>query len=61
MPEQDETALEVDPEFRRRIEELAAREDFDTAEGQARLRRLVEDTLAGERLGEERNVRPRQE
>jgi hypothetical protein len=62
MPEQvDEMTMEVDPEFRRRIEELAAREDFDTPEGQARLRQLVEDTLADQGLGEERNVRPRQE
>ncbi|OIW28796.1 ankyrin repeat-containing protein [Coniochaeta ligniaria NRRL 30616] len=62
MPEQiDEMTLEVDPEFRRRIEELAAREDFDTPEGQARLRQLVEDTIADQGLGEERNVRPRQE
>lgn len=62
MPEQvDEMTMEVDPEFRRRIEELAAREDFDTPEGQARLRQLVEDTIADQGLGEERNVRPRQE
>ncbi|KAJ9132028.1 Ankyrin repeat-containing protein [Coniochaeta hoffmannii] len=62
MPEQiDEMTVEVDPEFRRRIEELAAREDFDTPEGQARLRQLVEETIAEQGLGEERNVRPRQE
>lgn len=62
MPEQiDEMTMEVDPEFRRRIEELAAREDFDTPEGQARLRQLVEDTIADQGLSEERNVRPRQE
>lgn len=61
MPEQAETTLEVDPEFRRRIEELSAREDFDTPEGQAALRQLVEDTIADQGLGEERNVRPRQE
>ncbi|KAB5535182.1 hypothetical protein GE09DRAFT_353994 [Coniochaeta sp. 2T2.1] len=62
MPEQvEEMTMEVDPEFRRRIEELAARDDFDTPEGQARLRQLVEDTIADQGLGEERNVRPRQE
>ncbi|KAH8911304.1 hypothetical protein BR93DRAFT_923991 [Coniochaeta sp. PMI_546] len=62
MPEQiEEMTMEVDPGFRRRIEELAAREDFDTPEGQARLRQLVEDTIADQGLGEERNVRPRQE
>lgn len=36
-----------DPEFRRRIEELAAREDFQTEAGQAELRRLVEDAVSG--------------
>lgn len=60
MPEPTETTLEVDPEFRRRIEELAATEDFHTADGQARLRQLVEDTIADQGLSEERNVRPRQ-
>lgn len=49
-----------DPEFRRRIEELAAREDFHTEAGQAELRRLVEEAIAGEDLAEERNVRPRE-
>ncbi|KAJ4385423.1 hypothetical protein N0V93_009851 [Gnomoniopsis smithogilvyi] len=49
-----------DPEFRRRIEELAAREDFHTEAGQAELRRLVEDAIAGEDLAEERNVRQRE-
>lgn len=62
MPEQiDEITMEVDPEFRRRIEELAAREDFDTPEGQAGLRQLVEDTIADQGLSEDRNVRPRQQ
>jgi hypothetical protein len=62
IPEQiDEITMEVDPEFRRRIEELAAREDFDTPEGQARLRQLVEDTIADQGLSEDRNVRPRQQ
>ncbi|KAK4126030.1 hypothetical protein N657DRAFT_654501 [Parathielavia appendiculata] len=49
-----------DPEFRRRIEELAARQDFQTPEGQAELRRLVEDAIRGEEFSEERSVRPRQ-
>jgi hypothetical protein len=62
MPEQtEEMNLEVDPEFRRKLEELAASEDFDTPEGQARLRQLVEDTIAEQQLGEERNVRTRQD
>lgn len=49
-----------DPEFRRRIEELASREDFQTPEGQAALRQLVEDAIGGEGLTEGRSVRPRQ-
>lgn len=61
MPEQGETTIEVDPEFRRRIEELSAREDFNTLEGQERLRQLVEDTIADQGLSEVRNVRPRQD
>lgn len=44
-----ENAGEPDPEFRRRIEELASREDFETAEGQAALRQLVEDAILGPR------------
>ncbi|ROT36728.1 ankyrin repeat-containing protein [Sodiomyces alkalinus F11] len=51
---------EVDPEFRRRIEQLAEREDFHTPEGQAELRKLVEDALLGQDLASERNVRPRE-
>ena len=43
-----EDALPADPEFRRRIEELAARPDFHTDAGQAELRRLVEDALLGQ-------------
>lgn len=50
-----------DPEFRRRIEELAAREDFQTPEGQAELRRLVEEAVSGESFSWERSVRPRQD
>lgn len=38
---------EPDPEFRRRIEELAARSDFETDEGQRELRNLVSDALSG--------------
>ncbi|KAF2003289.1 hypothetical protein P154DRAFT_398837, partial [Amniculicola lignicola CBS 123094] len=36
-----------DPEFRRRIEELAAREDFHTEEGQRQLRELVSEAVTG--------------
>ncbi|POS69353.1 ankyrin repeat protein [Diaporthe helianthi] len=49
-----------DPGFRRRIEELASREDLNTESGQAALRQLVEDAVSGEDLAQERNVRPRQ-
>ncbi|KAF2967909.1 hypothetical protein GQX73_g5671 [Xylaria multiplex] len=51
---------EVDPEFRRRIEELAQRGDFHSEEGQAALRQLVQDAIADENLTG-RNVRPRQD
>ncbi|KZF18829.1 ankyrin repeat protein [Xylona heveae TC161] len=37
----------VDPEFRRRIEELAARDDFHTEAGQAELRQLVTEAVRG--------------
>ncbi|ROV95199.1 hypothetical protein VMCG_08583 [Cytospora schulzeri] len=60
MPEGEIAEASPDPEFRRRIEELAAREDFDTDAGQAALRRLVMEAVAGEELAEDRNVRPRQ-
>ncbi|ERT01426.1 uncharacterized protein SPSK_07929 [Sporothrix schenckii 1099-18] len=50
-----------DPELRRRIEELAARPDFHTEQGQAALRQLVQDALLGQDLTEDRNVRPRQD
>ena len=48
-----------DPEFRQRIEELAARDDFHTPQAQEELRKLVEDAVAGQGIGDERNVRPR--
>lgn len=44
-----------DPEFRRRIEELAAREDFQTEDAQAELRRLVTEAVGG--LASETNER----
>jgi len=56
-----EDAGEVaDPEFRRRIEELASREDFQGEEGQRELRVLIEEALRGQ-VGEDRNVRSRTE
>lgn len=51
---------EADPEFRRRIEELAAREDFQGAEGQRELRELITDAVRGVGAGtHERDVRRR--
>lgn len=44
---QDEVGDEPDPEFRRRIEELAAREDFEGEEGQRELRNLIQDAVSG--------------
>ncbi|OAX80936.1 hypothetical protein ACJ72_04726 [Emergomyces africanus] len=50
----------VDPEFRRRIEELAASENFHTEEGQRELRQLVTDALKGVNAEtQERDVRRR--
>ena len=49
---------EPDPEFRRRIEELAAREDFHTEEGQRELRELITDAVR-DVGGEGRDVRRR--
>ncbi|KAK7964067.1 hypothetical protein PG996_008243 [Apiospora saccharicola] len=60
MTPADEQELDIDPEFRRRIEELAGRDDFHTEEGQAALRRLVQDAI-GEQNLDDRNVRQRQE
>ncbi|KAI1480059.1 hypothetical protein K445DRAFT_22101 [Daldinia sp. EC12] len=56
----DETELEVDPEFRRRIEQLAERDDFHSDAGQAELRQLVQDAISERNLAD-RNVRSRQE
>lgn len=53
---------EVDPEFRRRIEELAARDDFRGEEGQRQLRELVSDAVRSVGSeGQERDVRRRVE
>lgn len=56
----EEDDAEVDPVLRRRIEELAEREDFHTEAGQAELRRLVEEAISGG-TDSDRNVRARQE
>jgi len=57
----EDDAPEPDPAFRRRIEQLATREDFHTPAGQAELRMLVEEALAGQGLTQDRSTRPRQE
>ena len=59
MDESQDVPEEVDNEFRQRIEELAQRADFDTPQGQAELRSLVEDAVADQGIGDERSVRPR--
>lgn len=61
---EDEQALgdasQVDPEFRQRIEQLAARDDFQGEEGQRELRELITDAISGAERGEsERDVRQR--
>ena len=43
----DQVGGEPDPEFRRRIEELASRDDFQGDEGQRELRSLVSDAVSG--------------
>ncbi|EPE25250.1 Ankyrin repeat-containing protein [Glarea lozoyensis ATCC 20868] len=48
----------VDQEFKRRIEELAAREDFQGEVGQAQLRELITEAIRGD-IGHERDVRRR--
>ncbi|KAL8996173.1 MAG: hypothetical protein Q9188_006625 [Gyalolechia gomerana] len=57
---EEEVPEEVDPVFRAKIEELAAREDFQDEEGQRRLRELVTEAVRGvERDAEGRDVRRR--
>ena len=56
----EDAGQEPDPEFRRLIEQLAAREDLQTPEGQAELQRLVEAAISEHGLGEGRNTRTRQ-
>lgn len=62
MTDQGDAGQEPDPEFRRRIEELASRDDFHTAEGQNRLRELVKDAVkAVDAETEDKDVRRRVE
>jgi hypothetical protein len=44
---EEDAADAPDPEIRRRIEELAAREDYESEEVQAQLRELVQDVVTG--------------
>ena len=55
----DEAGEVVDPEFRRRIEDLASRPDFQSEEGQRQLRELVMEALRGE--VNDRDVRQRRD
>ncbi|KAA6406967.1 MAG: hypothetical protein FRX48_09265 [Lasallia pustulata] len=51
---------QVDPEFRRRIEDLAARDDFQGEEGQRQLRELISDAVRSVGSeGQERDVKRR--
>lgn len=62
MSEQEASAgeTEVDPEFKRRIDELAAREDFHSEATQSQLRELVMDAIAGSNIEtENRDLRRR--
>ncbi|KAH7130592.1 hypothetical protein B0J11DRAFT_255499 [Dendryphion nanum] len=45
--EEEDAGDAPDPEVRRRIEELAARDDFQTEEGQRQLRELVAEVVTG--------------
>lgn len=45
--QENEVGQEPDPEVRRRIEELASREDFEGEEGQRQLRDLISDVVSG--------------
>jgi len=58
MQELPESAV-ADPEIKRRIEELAAKESLDTGEAQAELRSLVTDIVSGMHSGEDREVQRR--
>jgi hypothetical protein len=57
--DEGEAGDEPDPEFRRRIEELAARDDFQTEEGQRQLRELVSEVVTGMGTDQSDRVRRR--
>jgi uncharacterized protein len=58
MSPEDAGGEVVDLEFKKRIEELAARNDFQGEEGQRQLRELIMEAVRGT-VGEERDVRRR--
>ncbi|KHN98607.1 ankyrin repeat-containing protein [Metarhizium album ARSEF 1941] len=60
MDAEEQVPSDIDPGFRRRMEELAQRDDFSAPSGQADLRKLVEDAISDRYLAIDRNVRPRQ-
>ena len=57
--EEEQQQEVVDPEFRRRIEELASREDFQAEEGQKALRDLIKDAVREVGVDGNRDVRRR--
>ncbi|KAI9814418.1 MAG: hypothetical protein M1827_003274 [Pycnora praestabilis] len=57
--EEEASAEHIDPEFKRRIEELAARDDFQGEEGQRQLRDLITDAVRGVATNDGREVRRR--
>ncbi|KAJ2980827.1 hypothetical protein NQ176_g2403 [Zarea fungicola] len=56
---ENDVPAEVDLEFQRRIEEFAQRDDFNTPEGQADLRKLVEEAIADQGLSDGRSPKSR--
>ena len=57
---EEDTVDAPDPEILRRIEELAARPDYDSEEVQQQLRELVQDVVGGMGAADSgRSVRPR--
>ena len=58
MVAEEDAGEVVDPEFRRKIEELAQHDDFQGEEGQRQLRQLITEAIRGE-VGQQRDVRRR--
>ncbi|KAG5984622.1 hypothetical protein E4U55_003955 [Claviceps digitariae] len=54
-----EASSEIDTVLRRRIEELAQRDDFNSPSAQADLRRLIEDVISEHQQEDERNTSPK--